>query len=105
MNVLFSTQSDSLRLFSDLRTRLAAQLPIERAGFFVADSLAYRRWLEEEPDFERRDDVLVKEWHVTSRRSGRPDLAKLAEYERQLGGKAGLFGAIVADRRLLMGPD
>jgi hypothetical protein len=105
MNVLFSTQSDSLRLFSELRAALAPQLPIERAGFFVADSLAYSRWLEEEPDFERRGDAIVKEWEVTSRRSGRPDLAKLAEYERQLGGQAGLFGAIVADRRLLMGPD
>jgi hypothetical protein len=105
MNVLFSTQSDSLRLFSELRAALAAQLPIERAGFIVADSLAYGRWLDEEPEFEQRGDVIVKEWEITARRSGKPNLAKLAEYERELGGSAGLFGAVVADRRLLMGPD
>ena len=105
MNVLFSTQSDSLRLFSELRSALAAQLPIDRAGFFVADSLAYGRWLDEEPQFEQRGDLIVKEWDVTSHRSGKPDLRKLARYEDELGGFGGLFGAIVADRRLLMGPD
>ena len=105
MNVLFSTQSDSLRLFSALRAALATELPIERAGFFVADSLAYGRWLDEEPQFEQRGDVIVKEWEITAQRSRKPDLTKLAKYERELGGSAGLFGAVVADRRLLMGPD
>jgi hypothetical protein len=105
MNVLFSTQSDSLRLFSELRATLAAQLPIERAGFFVADSLAYGRWLDEVPEFEQRGDVIVKEWEITAQRSGKPNLEKLARFERELGGSAGLFGAVVADRRLLMGPD
>jgi hypothetical protein len=105
MNVLFSTQSDSLRLFFELRTTLAPQLPIERAGFLVADSLAYARWQEEEPQFEQRGDLIIKEWEITSQQSTRPDTAKLARYERELGGAAGLFGAVVADRRLLMGAD
>ncbi len=105
MKILFCTQSESLQLFHALRDSLGAQLPIERAGFTVADSLAYGRWLLSRPGFESEGHLLVKEWEVTSARSHRPDLAKLADYERQLGAEAGLFGAIVADRRLFMGPD
>lgn len=105
MNVLFATQSDSLRLFDALRIALGARVPIERAGFTVADSWVYRDWLAQRPTFEQEGHFLLKEWEVTARRHGKPDLAKLAAYERELGCEAGLFGAIVADRRLFMGPD
>lgn len=105
MRVLFCTQSESLQLFDALRSALAASGPIERCAFTVADSMAYGRWLAARPAFESEGHLLLKEWEVTAARDGKPDLAKLAEYERQLGGEAGLFGAIVADRRLFMGPD
>ncbi|UCH34035.1 MAG: hypothetical protein JSV65_15990, partial [Armatimonadota bacterium] len=105
MNVLYSTQSESLPLFSALHAALTADGVGERAGFVVADSQAYGRWLAQRPGFESEGHQLLKEWEVTAVRSGRPVLAKLAAYERTLGGQAGLFGAIVADRRLFMGPD
>ena len=105
MKVLFATQSESLRVFDAVRASLHEAAGVERAGFVVADSLAYLRWLREAPDFESRGHLLLKEWEITSRRDGEPDLALLAGYERRLGVPAGLFGAVVADRRLLMGPD
>ena len=105
MNVLFATQSESLPLFHALHMSLAPRLPIDRSGFLVADSFAYQRWLQETPDFEDANTIVLKEWQVTARHNGTPDLSKLARYERTLGGSAGLFGAIVADRRLLMGKD
>lgn len=105
MNILFCTQSESLPLFDALRGALAARLPIAGVGFTVADSWAYARWLADRPDFEGEGHALLKEWEITAARTGNPDLAKLARYERELGGEAGLFGAIVADRRLFMGPD
>ena len=105
MNVLFSTQSESLRLFDALRRALSSKLPIEKSGFLVADSLNYEKWLVEQPAFEDANTVILKEWEITAQRRGKPDLARLAAYEQQLGGRAGLFGAIVADRRLLMGKD
>jgi hypothetical protein len=105
MNVLFCSQSESLALFQSLRSALAARLPIDRAGFTVADSFAYQKWSRENPGFDDHPTIVLKEWEITARRSGKPDLAKLARYERDLGGAAGLFGAIVADRRLLMGKD
>lgn len=105
MKILFSTQGESLRLFNALLGSLAGRLPVERAGFTVADSLFYDHWLTEEQGFDRRGHAILKEWEVTSVADRKPDLEKLAHYEKTLGGEAGLFGAIVADRRLLMGPD
>jgi hypothetical protein len=49
--------------------------------------------------------VLLKEWEVTRQPDGAPDMQLLARYEREIAGEAGLFGALVADRRLFMGPD
>jgi len=105
MNVLFCTQSESLKLFDALCSASKARLPIRQAGFVVADSMAYDRWLLERPGFEQEGHYLLKEWEITARPLNKPDLSKLARYERKLGGNAGLFGAIVADRRLFMGPD
>ena len=105
MNVLFCTQSESLKLFDGLCSASKTRLPIKQAGFVVADSMAYDRWLAARPAFEKEGHYLLKDCEVTARPLGEPDLAKLARYERELGGDAGLFGAIVADRRLFMGPD
>lgn len=103
--MLFATQSESLRVFDAVRTSLHEAVGVERAGFIIADSWAYLGWLRQVPDFESRGYLLLKEWEITARRAGKPDLALLADYERRLGVPGGLFGAIVADRRLLMGPD
>jgi hypothetical protein len=105
MNVLFCTQSESLQLFDALGAAMKSRLPVERMGFIVADSMAYGRWLTMRPDFETEGHELLKEWEVTARPLGKPDMTRLARYEAELGGEAGLFGAIVADRRLFMGPD
>ncbi|MFN4310061.1 MAG: hypothetical protein ACK4FK_05650 [Ferrovibrio sp.] len=105
MNILFCTQSESLQLFHALNSALKQWLSAGQTGFILADSMAYGRWLDERPDFEQEGHLLLKEWEITARPLGRPDLDKLNRYERLLGDEAGLFGAIVADRRLFMGPD
>lgn len=109
MNILFTTQSGSLSLFADLAREMAGQTDIGQVGFTVADRWSYHQWSKNHPDFESDEQILVKEWEVTSERRGRPDLDRLAHYENMLAGPSGagpgLFGAIVADRRLLMGPN
>jgi len=105
MKVLFCTQSESLALFEALRADLHERKEVERCGFVVADSASYAKWLRANPDFEGCGHVLLKEWGVTRRPFERPNRAALAEMERDLGGAAGLFGAVVADRRLWMGKD
>jgi hypothetical protein len=94
-----------LRLFEALRAALDRKGDVERAGFTLADSWSYLGWLQDRPDFESQGHLLLKEWEITRERQGQPDRALLARYERELGGPAGLFGAIVADRRLIMGRD
>src|SRR5688500_1725561 len=84
---------------------MAAGGTVERAGFTPADAMFYDRWTGEHPEFASAGHALLKEWEVTADRHGKPDLELLARYERELGAEAGLFGAIVADRRLFMGPD
>lgn len=105
MNILFTTQNESLRMFDALRGAIAAKRSIHRVGFTVADRAFYEEWLRDRPDFERRGHCLLKEWEVTAARDETPDLDRLARYERDLGAEAGLFGALVADRRLFMGSD
>ena len=105
MNVLFCTQSESLQLFDALGIAMKSRLPVERLGFIVADSMAYDRCLATRPGFEAEGHELLKEWEVTSRPLGKPDMDRLARHEAALGGEAGLFGAVIADRRLFMGPD
>lgn len=103
MNVLFATQSQSLNLFADVADAMRAQGALQRAGFTVADRQYFDRWSAANPGFESAQNLLLKEWKLTSTRADAPDWALLRRYEDELGGP-GLFGAIVGDRRLLMGP-
>lgn len=109
MNVLFATQSGSLQLFDSLGRALGERGAVRRIGFTLADRWNYHRWMTDNPAFEQCGHVLVKEWEITADRAAKPDLARLAHYEAALAGPSGsgpgLFGAIVADRRLIMGPD
>jgi hypothetical protein len=104
VNVLFATQSSSLRLFEGLRGALADRGCASRAGFIVADAWHWDGWMRQHPDFESRGHLILKEWEVTSRRHHPVDWPLLRRFEKQLG-SPGLFGAIVADRRLLYGAD
>jgi len=105
MRILFATQGTTLRVFDDVRTIVAQNTGVERVGYIVADSMFYQRWRRQTPGFETAGHLILKEWEVTARRHAKPNLDLLAQYERKVGAEAGLFSAIVADRRLFMGPD
>ena len=106
MNVIFSTQSDSLSLFHALSLRLSRQLGGGARGFTLSDSWHYSNWTKRNQDFEREGYFLLPEWELTDRKIlvGEPDFGLINQYERELGGP-GLFGAIVSDRRILFGPN
>ena len=103
MRILFSTQSESLRLFYYLFQELKESDDAQKAGFLISDSVFYNKWLLEKPTFEKEKHFLIKEWEIVSKPFEQPDLKTLGNYEREIGGKPGLFGAIVADRRLFLG--
>lgn len=94
MKILFSTQGESLRLFNSLLGAIADKALVERAGFTLADSSYYRRWLVNTPNFENTGYALLKEWEVTSTPNCEPNLKKLADYEKKLGGEAGLLAQL-----------
>jgi len=102
MNLLFATQSGGLGMFEALRADLARRLPLGRCGFTVADSWHWLSWTARNPGFEAAGHAVLKEWEVTARRSEPPDLDHLRAFEARVGGAA--FSAVVADRRLIMGP-
>jgi len=104
LNILFSTQSDSLQLFNSLRNEMGKHVTINKTAFLLSDSWHYQQWLDEHTDFEKNDYTILKEWDVTSKRNNKVDYKELERYENELGG-AGLFASIVADRRLFMGPN
>lgn len=100
MNCLFLTQGASLKLFHGLGRELAK---VGRQGFVVADSWNYRQWLQQNPGFESEGHAILREWEVTSDR-GRPfdPAAVRAQCDRL--GAPDLFNAVIADRRLILGP-
>ncbi|MDQ3070955.1 MAG: hypothetical protein M3R55_14660 [Acidobacteriota bacterium] len=105
MNLFLLSQSGSVRMFYRLQEELRRELPIEQVGLFVAYLRAFDQFRDERPDIEDGRVQLVKEWEIVQRARNRaPDRERLAALERRLGVPS-LWPAIVADRRLSMGPD
>lgn len=103
MNVLFLTQSKSLELFEDLYREMGRAGAVERAGFYLADSEHYSRFLASRPEFESEKHELLKEWEILARASQKaPDLNYLKQAEARLGDSS-LWNALVADRRIYLG--
>lgn len=101
MKVLCVTQGQGLKLFDALAKKLDDGG--NSTAFIVTDSAHYKqKWLKKHPDFENRHTVL-KEWDITSKRNSPIDHALLDRYEKELGGP-GIWGALHADRRIVMGP-
>ena len=105
MRVLFSAQGESLNLFNTVRESLGKITSVERVGFGISDSWTYLDFLKRHPDFEQQNHCILKDWEITAERNHQPDYELLKRFEDEIGGEPGLFGAIVADRRLYMGKD
>ena len=105
MNILYCTQASSLPMFYALNGALTKKREVDRVGFTLSDSSIYKKWLDERVEFESEEYYLLKEWEVTDQRTRKITSELLAEMEARIGGEAGLFGAIIADRRLFMGQD
>ncbi|MBT3351008.1 MAG: hypothetical protein HOC91_09465 [Nitrospinaceae bacterium] len=103
MNLLFTTQGASLNMFEALGNHLSDKIELGRTGYTISNSWYYTEWIKNHPAFEGAGHLLLKEWEITNKRSGMANPALLARYEKELG-LEDLFGAIVADRRLLLGP-
>ena len=105
MNALFVTQGLGLALLYTLAKRLRAALPLEHMGFYVSDSMFFRRFVRDTPEFREYEPNTIKEWNVMA--AARPldatGRTRLREVERCLA-PALLWDAAICDRRLMLGP-
>ena len=73
-------------------------------GYYVTDFRNFRSFTTEKPRFEESNHVL-KEWELLAKAAQRrPDIDLLKVHERRLADPV-LWNAIVADRRLYLGPN
>lgn len=102
-STIFLTQGNSLRLFADVRRALSLRGETRRVGFYVTDSAHYAGYTASHPEFGSSADILC-EWEILyEARRTQPDRARIAELELRYGET--LWNAVVADRRLYMGPN
>lgn len=104
MNFLFLTQGSTLRLFYDIAKQLSGDGRLSSAGFYVTDSEFFSGFSEANAEFLRSYPHVLKEWEVLEAASRTPaDPARLRDLEQRLGDPT-LWNAVVADRRLYIGP-
>lgn len=102
MNALFVTQGLNVRFQHLLADALAAELPVERRGFYVSDAFFHEEYRRERPDFAGEPHVAA-EWDILREARRTPaDPACLVERERAYGAGP-LWDALVCDRRMMQG--
>jgi len=103
MNALFFTQSSSLDVFYHLAQAMRKTAPLEKIGFYTADSRYFREFKEKCPDIESGSYALLKEWDIIREsKTIQPDRVLLSRYEKEIGFPV-LWNALVADRRIYFG--
>lgn len=104
MNILFSTQDSSVRMFYELSKKLKNNNIIHKSAFTVTNKQFYDSWIKKNNEFIESNEFIKKEWELYSTsKKEKLDVDLLKKYEDRLGINPGLFSGIVADRRLFMG--
>ncbi len=103
MNALFVTQALGLRFHYQLRQQLMEPLALGQVGFYVCESMFFRNFVKEVPDFSQQAQRVLKEWDlVREAKSSTLDLSYLTRREQEL--NAGpLWNALICDRRIILG--
>jgi hypothetical protein len=103
MNALFTTQSKGLEMFYDVMQAMNESLPLNKTGFYMADSRFFQEFSRKQPQIESRSFHLLKEWEIVrDSQNIKPDIQLLESYEKKIG-RSFLWNALVADRRIYFG--
>lgn len=103
MNAIFLTQSNSLNFFYDLYKKLYEDEFINSACFFVSDPYHYQQFLRENPNFEKSNLLIFKEWEMLSLSNKRNIDTKIPSLiEDELNLKT-LWPSVIANRRIFFG--
>jgi len=78
-------------------------MPLNKVGFYVADSRFFKQFKQKYPEIESGLFYLLKEWEIIRESRGiKPNIALLERYEKEIG-QPYLWNALVADRRIYSG--
>src|SRR4030042_3846155 len=103
MNIIFFTQAECLDLFFSLMHAMGELVPLQKKGFYIADSNFYSKFRRQHPEIESDSFVLLKEGDIIREsKQIKVDMRFLEEYEKKIG-KPYLWDALVADRRIYYG--
>ena len=90
-------------MFFSLMKAVDKLTPLEKVGFYAADSKFFNQFKQEFPEIESEKYSLLKEWEIIKDSDNiQPDIAILEKYEQQFGDPF-LWDALVADRRIYFG--
>ena len=104
MKVLFHCQAQTLDLFYDLFSYLKETKGASKACFIISDSYHYKKFLNQNPNFENEGHLIIKEWVLNkSAENIKPDIKIIEEYQKKLLIN-NFWAPICADRRIMWGP-
>ena len=64
MNLIFTTQSGSLKMFNDLKLSLSKNSNIDKSGFYVSDAFSYHNFITKHKSFTNDNNKILKEWNI-----------------------------------------
>lgn len=103
MNVIFLTQSSSLDVFYNLMQAMRDFMPLNKIGFYIADSRFFNQFKQKYREVESDSYFLLKEWDIIrNSKDVAPDFYLLEQFEKKIGNPF-LWNALVADRRIYYG--
>ena len=103
MNIIVSTMGSSIGVGAKLIETLKGKRVIDKIGFFVADSMAFKKFTAKNSFFTDHNVFILKEWELTKKgENTNPDMKRIDEYEKRLGDPT-LWNALLADRRIVFG--
>ena len=103
MNCIFLTQSSSLNMFYHVFQSMKKMIPIEKVGFYLADSSYFNKFKQRYHDIESKSFYILKEWEIVrDAKRIKPNISLLERYEKEIG-QPYLWNALVADRRIYFG--
>jgi hypothetical protein len=103
MNIILTTMGSSIGVGARLMENLKDRIVFDRIGFFVADSMSFKKFTTKKSFFTDQKVFILKEWELTKKgKNTKPDMKRIGEYEKIIGDPT-LWNALLADRRIIFG--
>jgi len=103
-NIIFCSQGSALNIFDQLLPDLDKFLSLDKVGIFVADQLYWQNYTKATNNLSKFNVSWLKEWEInTQAKHVKPNLAQLEALEEKYG-TPHLWPALIADRRISLGP-